>query len=171
MNLIWFLSLPSLKNDGIKSRPAHTYVDPCRVRSIIHRHFVGFTGVGCVSIIGSNTSPPTPWQRREIAHVSALGFTFLLNWSYKYSFLTWGVNIASFVHFGNPWLYLFRCQQEYILCNVVTSTLYFWVPLFSILILTPSWRCSSMVAAAPQWRQRNKSKNLVLKVLMDALFN
>jgi hypothetical protein len=52
------------------------------MRSVKHRHFIEFmTIIGIVRsiTISSRTCSPKPWQRREIVHVSAHGFTFLLN--------------------------------------------------------------------------------------------
>lgn len=133
LNLPFFYFYHVLKYLGIKSRMKNTYCDLSWMRSLKHRHFIGFNiTIGSVrrSIIGSNTCPPKSRQRREIVHVVAHGFNFhlppQLKWSCKYYFLTCGgVNVASFVDFGKSWLCSLSCQQEYILSDVVTSTLTF----------------------------------------------
>jgi len=70
-----------------------------RVRSVKHRHFIGFMMIVSTAIIGSKTS--LPWQRCEVLPVAAHDFTFLLNGPCTILFFIWGANIASCVNLEN----------------------------------------------------------------------
>ena len=108
-----------------------------RVRSVKHRHLIGFTMIESVVIKGSKTSLPWPWQRCEIVHVAAHdGFTFLFNWSCKILFF-FGVQIL--LHMSTSGIHLFcscGCKQEYILTVIMVSLL---LILFDEFLHFPCW--------------------------------